>query len=363
MSKITDRREKTAHTNIENKAVLADSTKPKSDFPYKKILIIVLAIVAVVACILLVVNAFVDSYAGKLATGKEHTNAVATVEVKGDLYENTADYLANPSFSNAFYAAAANHAKNYANVKANENVYNFLVAINSPETDAETANLSVVMLLSINKAEEKVTYFAINKAMLVQIPTVGVGPLYDAYGFGEAALLARTVQDNFGVKVDGYVDMPLKSFVDTANDLGGIVIDDPTLTDDERKLDTDAEIYNYVKYAVDRNAAMTNVVTALANKAKDAGVFGMKGIIDKIAESLDANISRDNFGDLVNGGTKMFENEGKVCQIGYATSSAVTKKVHGDGWQEPYEEFATVNYEYEVTLLHSLMFPVVEEAK
>ena len=69
MGKITDRREKTAHTNIENKAVLADGAKPKSDFPYKKILIIVLAIVAVVACVLLVVNAFVDSYADKLATG------------------------------------------------------------------------------------------------------------------------------------------------------------------------------------------------------------------------------------------------------------------------------------------------------
>lgn len=362
MSKITDRREKTANTDIENKAVLADGTKPKNEFPYKKVLIIVLAVVAVIACVLLVVNAFVDSYSGKLATGKDHTNAAATVEVKGDLYENTTEYLNNVNFSEAYYAAAANHAKNYANVKSDENIYNFVVAINSAESDADSANLSVVMLLSVNKAENKVTYFAINKSMLVQIPTVGVGPLYDAYGFGAGALLARTVQDNLGVKVNGYVDMPLQSFVDATIELGGIEIDDATLTDDERKLDTEAEIYNYVKYSSDRNEAMKKVIFALAAKSKDAGVFGMKDVVDTISESVDANISRDDFGDLINVGTKMFENEGAVQQIGYATVKGVTKTVHTNGWEEAYDGFATVNYEYEVSLLHSLIFPV-EEAK
>ncbi len=372
MSKIKDRREMTKNTNIENKAVLADGTKPKSEFPYKKILIIVLAIVAVVACVLLIGNAFVDSYADKLATGESHENAGLKEEfkgeVKGELYENLDSYLANVEFAKAYGAAIKNHAKNYTNLKADANVYNYVVTINSKETDSDSAGLSVIMIVSIDKANNQVSYFSVNKSMLTVIPEVGVGPLYDAYGFGGGALLTKAVEGNFGVKINGYVDMPLGAFVDATIDLGGIEIEDPTLTDDERRLDTSAEIYNYVKHAENRNAAMTEIIKALAASSKEEGIFGIKGTLDTILESLDSYISREDFGDLIGVGTKVLDKDAKVYQIGYDTVAGVTKYNHYDNngnlvWAEPYMEFATVNYDIEVQKLQSNMFPQVEEAK
>ena len=368
MSKIKDRREMTKNTKIENKAVLADGTKPKSEFPYKKILIIALAIVAVIACVLLVANAFVDSYADKFATGENHVNAQPTTEIKGELYENTDAYLSNPEFVKAYSAAVQNHAKNYTNVKADANVYNYVVSINY-SADADSANLSAAMILSIDKVNNQVSYFSINKSMLVYIPSVGVGPLYDAYGFGGGALLAQTIENNFGVKINGYVDMPLLSFAEAAAKLGGIKVDEPKNIDSEQLLDTPEEIYNYVANSTylpeprTRNEAMTNVIKGLAAASVEEGVFGIKGTVDTIVDSFDSYISREDFGNIISMGTKVFANDAKVYQIGYDTVEGVTKHYHADfDWAEPYLEFSSVNYEYEVQKLQSNMFPPVEEA-
>ncbi len=359
MGKITDRREKTAHTVIENKAVLAEGTKPKSEFPYKKLLIAVLVVVAVIACVLLVLNAFVDTYAGKFATGDTHIDAVATVEPSGDLHEKTEELLKNPEFAAAYLAATKNHTTNVSSIKSNSNVYNYVVTISSEQTDADTAGVSIVMIVSMDKTNDKVSYFAINKAMLVEIPTVGVAPIYDAYEFGGAALLTRTVQENFGVEIKGYVDMPLESFVQASLDVGGIKIDDQSLTDDEQNLNTAAKIYNYVKEADDRNAAMTSVVKSLAAKSTEAGIFGLKGTVDSIANSINASIERGDFSELITMLIDMFKNDPAVFQIGYDSSKSVTKKEHAL-WTEGFAEFITVNYAYEIAKLQANMFPTTK---
>ena len=355
MGKITDRRERTAHTVIENKAVLADGVKPKGEFPYKKLIIAVLAIIAVVACVLLIMNAFVDSYADKFNTGDSHIDASATVTPSGEMYENKEELLTNPSFRNAYLAAADNHAKRYANIASDPDIKNYIVDINS-DVDADSANVSVIMLLSLNSKTQKITYFAINKSVLVNIPTVGVGPVYDAFAFGGPALLARTVQENFGLEVSGYVDMPLDSFVQATLDVGGIKLDDQTLTEDEQKLDSAQKIYNYVEKAEDRNAAMTTVIKSLAAKSADAGVLGLKDTIDTVSNSLTASIERENFGDLVKVLIAMFKNDSSVFQIGYDSAANVTEKVLPE-WNKPFDGFMTMNYDYEVAKLIANIYP------
>lgn len=355
MGKITDRREKTAHINIENKAVLADGTKPKGEFPYKKLIVAVLIIIAIVACVLLVMNAFVDSYADKFNTGVAPNEAVATTKPTGELYDNLSDLMTNSNFREAYLAAAANHAKNYANIKSDADIYNYIVDITAP-TDADSANVSVIMLLSLNNKTNKISYFAINKASLVNIPTVGVGPIYDAFAFGGPALLARTVQENFGVEIKGYVDMPLESFVQATLDVGGIVLDDQTLTEDEQKLDTAAKIYNYVQKSPDRNAAMTNVIKSLAVKSGEAGVIGLKNTVDTVSDALTASVQREDFGELIKILVEMFKNDSSVYQIGYDTANIVAKNKY-ETWVENYIGFNTINYDYEISKLVSTIYP------
>jgi hypothetical protein len=300
-------------------------------------------------------NAFVDSYADKFNEGESHVNASAKVEPAGDLYENLPELMTNTKFRDVYLQASANHAKTYNNLKSNTNIYNYVVDITTT-TDADTADVAVVMLLSLNSETNKISYFAINKMMLVNIPTVGVGPIYDAYAFGEGALLARTIEENFGIKVAGYVDMPLEAFVQATVDVGGIKINDQTLTEDEQKLDTAAKVYTYVSEAENRNAAMTEVIKALATKSAEAGVMGLKNTVDVVADSITASVAREDFGAIIKMLIGMFKNEDvSVQQIGYETAKQVTKT-----WEPkwtPYDEFRTVDYDYEISKLVTAIYP------
>ena len=150
--------------------------------------------------------------------------------------------------------------------------------------------------------------------------------------------------------------MPLEAFAKATTDIGGIQINDQTLTEDEQKLDTDAKIYNYVDKSTDRNAAMTEVIKSLASKSADAGVIGLKNTVDTVSDALTASVERDDFGELIKLLVDMFKNEPTVCQIGYDTATIVVKNQY-ETWAENYLGFGTMNYDYEVAKLVSAIYP------
>ena len=349
MGKIKERRERTANTEIENKAVLAEAPAKVKEFPYKKILVAVLAVVAVIACALLIINAVVDSKASKLSNNNVTvSDAVATVEVKGVIYEKTVEIMnAYPTFAQAYYNASTNYNKYAGNAKSSADVYNYVVTINDETYGEKSADVVASMLLSFNKSTGKVTYVLINKSSLVEIPTVGVGPLYDAYKFGGTPLYARSVQENYGIAINGYVDLPLASFVTAANELGGIEIDGT-------KYATDVEIYNYAK-ADDAN--VTNIVKALAVGAKDAGLMGLVGLLDTVASSISANISRSDFGAFVGMGAKVFGSEAAVSELGYDGAKGFYSSVVKDNYAEIYGGVVSYfDYATQITAIQKLIY-------
>ena len=88
MSKISERRERTANTQIDNKAYLAEAPAQKKEYIYKKILIAVLAVVAVVACVLLLINAVVDAQALKDAGVISKINDGVVFMGRGEVKKN-----------------------------------------------------------------------------------------------------------------------------------------------------------------------------------------------------------------------------------------------------------------------------------
>ena len=357
MSKISERRERTANTQIENKAYLAEAPAQKKEYPYKKILVAFLAVIAIVACVLLMINAVIDAQAKKFVNAPEHSTAVATTPATGIYYENTDFLLTNvPKFRTVYQAVIDNMSRpEIVNTKSDENVLNFVVTINS-DKNPTTSNLTMVMLLSFDKVEGNVTYVYISKLAFSYIPTVGVGPLYDAYGFGGAALLARAVEENYGIAIDGYVDLPLDSFVTACSEVGGIIIGDTAY-------ETKDEIYDYVDKAEDREAAIKNVVTSLASGVKKEKLFGASKIALKIVESAKVNINRDDIGELLQAGVKIFKNEPVVAMLGYDTAKSALYTWKPDyptqGLIERYHD-SIFDYEGEITKIQNLLYPVAE---
>lgn len=351
MSKISERREKTANTKIENKAYLAEAPAQKKEYPYKKILIAFLAVVAVVACVLLLINAVIDAQAKKFVNAPEHSTAVATTPVTGSYYENTDSLLDTcEPFRNAYQAVIdnANRAE-VLNKKSDENIFNFVFTINDSTKNANSGNVVTIMLLSFNKAEDKVSYVSINKSTFALIPSVGVGPLFDAYTFGGGALLARAVEANYGIAVDGYVDFSLDTFVTACADVGGIIIGDTAY-------ETNEEIYDYVDKAENRETAVKNVVTALASGVKKEKLFGASKIALKIVETAKANVSRDDVGEILQMGVGIFKSEPNVELLGYDTAEAI---IYTNTYEDLYL-YSTFDYEGEITKIQNLLYPVAE---
>ncbi len=351
MSKISERRERTANTKIDPKAYLAEAPAQKKEYIYKKILIAFLAILAIGACVLLMINAVIDAQAKKFVNAPEHSTAVATTPVTGSYYENTDELMTRlPQFRDAYQKVVDNMSRpEVANVKFDENIYNFVVTINS-DRNADTGNLTMIMLLSFDKTEDNVTYVYINKSTFAYIPTVGIGPLFDAYAFGGGALLARAVEENYGIAIDGYADLTLDSFVTACTDIGGIVIDDTLY-------DTKESIYNYVDLAEDREAAIKNVVTELAKGTKDQKLFGAAKVALKIVESAKANIDRDDIGELLYMGVGVFKADAQVGMLGYDSAKAI---IHTWISREEYENLDKYNifdYETEIAKIHNMLYP------
>jgi hypothetical protein len=293
------------------------------------------------------INAVIDAQAKKFVNAPEHSTAVATAPVTGHFYDNTDSLIESYSAFRKAYQKVINNMSRpeVVNPKFDESVYNFVVSISS-DINANSGNLTMIMLLSFDEVKNKVTYIHINKGTLAYIPTVGVGPLYDAYGFGGGALLARTVEENYGIAINGYADLPLDSFVVACADVGGITVDGVAY-------ETREEIYDYVDLAEDREAAVKNVVTALAKGTKEEKLFGACKVALKIIESAKANIDRDDIGELLQMGVKIFTAEVTVAMLGYDTLDYTWTP--GDPVGDN-----TFDYETEITKIQNLLYPVAE---
>lgn len=152
------------------------------------------------------------------------------------------------------------------------------------DTYSYTGRSDVTMLISINHNTKKISIISLMRAMYVKIGAKNHnwGLLNAAYSYGGPALAMKTVEQNFGIPITGFVAVNFTSFVRIVNAIGGVGI---TLTPGEarivgvpsgyqrlngqqaldysriRKLDSDFQ----------RNQRQRNVVTSILNEMTNQG--------------------------------------------------------------------------------------------
>lgn len=367
MSKIEQRRAKTAKANIDNKAVLADGTAPKSEFPYKKILIAVLAVVAVIACALLILNAVIDNYSNKFRTeGAKSVNA-AVVDVN-KITDNDVLYdkdlakveLAKYGFLvSAVNDAYANFTKQSVNVQANENIMNFVITVSGDVYGEDSNNkLATVMLVSIN--DGKITFVRVNTSTFVAIPGLAAGPLYDSYRLGGAALVSKTIQENYGVAINGYIDLPVETFMKVALIFDENGIELPVEGTDKTTSYTDVNaMFEYIKGCKDKDAMVQAVVKSVADSFSGKNLLDLRKVADTLSSEdskMVAYISREDFAALLKKGTSIlsgenFKSSEDVIAFGYG-DDAKSVDYYGAAGDKYYTQTTLVNYGASVTQLH-----------
>ena len=286
-----------------------------------KLLVILLVVVAVVAIAILALNLVANSFFSKVNTQKpwyEETISVKDSISDMGVYEN-ADLLASESYAEAYEKVLANYAEASHALRADENVYNFAVYGTNTFGDVTSNTTSAfIMIASYNNTTKKVTYVTFTEDMLVYIPVVAkVGELRDAYEWGGAALLTKTIQHNFAVAINGYVEINLAVAAKLVDNAGGIEVE----VADATALNTAIESFNAkfgktvasatvangkaklngeqaLAYSKLGNAETTALVKKLGKTIFQSGIGGMIDAFNVITENAKTAITKDDFNAL-----------------------------------------------------------------
>lgn len=124
-----------------------------------------------------------------------------------------------------------NLEKNAKEIISDDNVLNILLIGTDSRGENDRGRSDSMILVSINKKTEKVVMTSFLRDIWVTIPEdIGNQRLNAAYAYGGPPLLAKTIQNNFGIRIDKYATINFESFKDTIDTIGGV---DIRVTDEE----------------------------------------------------------------------------------------------------------------------------------
>ena len=177
-----------------------------------------------------------------------------------------------------------------------------------------------MILVTFNKSTGNITLTSFMRDQYVSIPGYKPNKLNAAYQFGGMKLLTKTLLANFGVSVDGIIEVDFGGFEEVINLVGGI---DIKLTSSEveyfnatydwglekgtnhltgkqalayarlRSIDTDYR----------RAERQRNVVTALINSCKQLSLTQLLNMMDEILPLVTTNLSRS---EIISYATDLF---------------------------------------------------------
>jgi LCP family protein required for cell wall assembly len=188
-----------------------------------------------------------------------------------------------------------------------------------PQEDGPSRS-DVMMLVNLNPRRDAISLLSIPRDLYVWIPGYGEGRINAAHFWGEwqeagsgPALVVQTINQNFGVPVDGYVKLDFRGFVGLVDALGGIYVevpveirDDLFPTDDlgytsivipagRQKMDGEAAlIYIRTRHAssdFDRIRRQQQVLAALLRRAASpAGWVHLPAALKAVQASVDTDL-------------------------------------------------------------------------
>lgn len=168
-----------------------------------------------------------------------------------------------------------------------------------------------MILCSYNPKTNQLSMISFLRDLYVQIPGFSDNRLNAAYVFGGFPLLKETLNKNFGVTVDGCVEVDFNGFKSAINLIGGV---DVELTAAEAKivgdgatagvchLDGDhALIYARIRKLdsdFGRTSRQRNVLNAVFRKIKNLGVGELLGLVDELLPIISTDMTNTQITSL-----------------------------------------------------------------
>ena len=189
-----------------------------------------------------------------------------------------------------------------------EHVYNLLLIGQDRREGEGRARSDSMIIVSINTKTNKIHLVSLLRDLYVQIPGYSDNRINAAYMLGGMELLDDTIEENFGVHIDGNIEVDFEGFIRAVDIVGGIdleltsseayVINSETgswlgegmnhLNGEEaltyariRKLDSD----------FGRTERQRNVLTALAAEVRSASLTELTTLVNEILPLVTTDLS------------------------------------------------------------------------
>lgn len=104
------------------------------------------------------------------------------------------------------------------------NIVNILLIGKDAQSDSG-ARSDTMILCTFNKEENTITMTSFLRDLYVKIPGYQKNRINAAYRFGGAPLLKETLNQNFGIRVDGTVEIDFTRFEEVIDSLGGVTLE------------------------------------------------------------------------------------------------------------------------------------------
>lgn len=108
---------------------------------------------------------------------------------------------------------------------SDEDIYNVLLVGVDRRDKSWNGNSDAMMLVSVNKKEDKVSIVSLMRDTYVDIEGVGYAKLNAAYAYGAGPLLCQTVTDTYKVEVDRYAAVDFFDLIDIIDIIGGVSLE------------------------------------------------------------------------------------------------------------------------------------------
>lgn len=176
----------------------------------------------------------------KIDSGKDHltagryegisVNDLSTEE--GDLDASLPD-SAKEEIDTLEEAIRINMKSNAEELGEEEDVFNILLIGCDTRQEGGNGRADSIILISINKEQERIAATSIMRDIYVEIPDHGNNRINAAYAYGGADLLMETIEKNFKIQIDRYASADFFVFMDIVDQIGGV---DMEVSDEEARV-------------------------------------------------------------------------------------------------------------------------------
>lgn len=196
-------------------------------------------------------------------------------------------------------------------IETSNNIVNIMLIGQDSRSTTGRARSDSMILVTFNKEKKTITMTSFLRDLYVKIPGYADNKMNAAFAFGGIDLLNKTLEQNFGVQVDGNVEVNFFRFADVVDLLGGVDMEirqdeanyinrwaaNSYLTAGMQHLNGEqAMYYSRIRHLdADADFSRTNrqrkVINTLIEKFRDTKLTTLLGLLDELLPMINTNMS------------------------------------------------------------------------